>query len=123
MAAQTDLTLRPSVGPRWLYGVGAAGALGVGLAAGDLYPFGIALLTLCPLGSHVRHVGVRSALSEPNAITVIVLFYLLIFPLRALVVALSGYTDLVVVRGAVTGADLVSLLLLASASTTVLVET
>jgi hypothetical protein len=120
--AQSAAPVRERPHYRWLYAIGLAGAIAIGAAADHLYAVAIAALTLAPLVAHAAHVGPRNALSEPNAITVIVLFYLLVFPLRALVVVLTGYTDLVVVRRAVTANELVSVLLLASASTTTLVE-
>ena len=97
-------------------------AVALGAMSAGLYGVGIGLLTLLPLASHARHVGVRDMLSEPNAVTVIVWFYLFVFPLRGLVIALSGYTDMLFIRGTVTESDLVSILLLASAATTTLVE-
>jgi hypothetical protein len=106
----------------WLSPLCIAGALALGAASEHLYGFGIALLTLAPLMSHARHVGVRNMLSEPSGITVIVWFYLFVFPLRGLVIALSGYTDILHMRGFVTEDDLIAMLLLASAATTVLVE-
>ena len=62
------------------------------------------------------------SVSQGASITVIVWFYLFIFPLRGLVIALSGYTGVLNVRGTVTESELISILLLASAATTVLVE-
>jgi hypothetical protein len=87
-----------------------------------LYPVAVGLLTLAPLVSHARHVGIRNVLGQPSVVTVIVWFYLAVFPLRGLMVAASAYNDLVFLRGPINGRDLASMLLLASASTTVLVE-
>jgi O-antigen/teichoic acid export membrane protein len=105
-----------------LAGIGTLGAIGLGILGDHLYALTIALLTLGPLISHGRHVGVRKILTEPSAITVIVWFYFFVFPLRALVVVLSGYSDLMYLRVPITSSDVVSMLLLASAATTVLVE-
>lgn len=102
----------------------AACAVVLGVLSASSYGLyvGIGLITLLPLASHARHVGVRNMLSEPNTITVIVGFYLFIFPLRGLVIALSKYTDVLHNRELVTGSELVSILLLASVATAVLVE-
>jgi hypothetical protein len=105
-----------------VYLVGVCAAILIGLAAGDFYLPVIGLLTLAPVVSHVRHVGWRHAVTEPSAITLIVGFYVLFFPLRGLVIAESGYTDTVLPGLAISASDLVSLLFLASASTTALVE-
>jgi hypothetical protein len=102
----------------------AACAVALGVLSASAYGvyIGVGLIALLPLASHARHVGVRNMLSEPNTITVIVGFYLFIFPLRGLVVALSGFTDVLHNRQVVTGGEVVSVLLLASVATTVLVE-
>jgi hypothetical protein len=105
-----------------LLGLGAVAAAGVGLASSYLEPVVIGLVALLPVFAHVRHVGLRRAITEPSPITFIVAFYVFVFPLRAAVVAASGYTDLVFERNAITGSELTDVLFLASAGTTMLVE-
>ena len=111
-----------ALGEWWLYAVGIMVALLIGVESSHLYAVVIGLVTLAPLVSHARHVGWRHVLSEPSAATIIVGFYLAIFPLRALVIAASGYGDVYLAHGAVSPGDLVSVLLLASLATTALVE-
>lgn len=120
----TGLTLRgsaatPSV---LMYTLGAVAAGGIGIASNHLEPVLIALATLLPVVAHVRHVGLRRALTDPTPITFIVAFYVFVFPLRGLLIAASGYTDIQFERNAVTGRELTEVLLLASMGTTVLVE-
>lgn len=109
-------------GPWLAHIVGGGVALLLGLGSGHLTTVVVGVATLLPIFSHVRHVGWRRAIAEPSAVTIIVGFYLLAFPLRGLVIAASGYTDVFLARGPVSGNDLVAELLLASFATTVLVE-
>jgi len=116
-------TERSSERGSWMvYIFGYVVALLLGLGSGHLAPVVVGVGTLLPVFSHVRHVGLRRAIAEPSAATIIVGFYLLVFPLRGLVIAARGYTDVLLVRGPVSGADLATELLLASLATTVLVE-
>jgi hypothetical protein len=109
--------------PLLLAGLAGTGAAGVGFAVTrmDLIPVIVGAATLLPILSHVRWVGVRRAVTEPSAITLILLFYLCVFPQRGLVIALNDFTDVQFVF-TTSSDDLVSLLLLASLGTTVLVE-
>jgi len=94
----------------------------IGFEAHELEPVAIALVTLAPLASHARHVGLRHMLTEPSSATIIVWFYIAVFPLRALVIAASGYDDVYLARGVVPSNSLVAELLLASFATTALIE-
>ena len=102
--------------------LGGAAAILLGLGSDHLAPVAVGLVTLLPLVSHVRWVGWRRAIAEPSAATIIVGFYVAVFPLRGLVIAASGYTDVDFVRGVVSGEDLVAALVLASLATTALLE-
>lgn len=99
-----------------------AGAGLLGLTSAHLLPVVIGLAALAPVVAHVRHVGVRRAISEPSPITFIVAFYVLVFPARGLVMAATHYTDAQFGHMAVTGKNLTDVLLLASLGTTLLVE-
>lgn len=114
--------IRPVQPVGLVYLLGAAAAATIGLTSGHLEPVVVGLFSLLPVFSHVRHVGVRRAITEPRPVTFIVAFYFLVFPLRALVVAANHYTDVLFVHSAVTSADLTEVLFLASAGTTMLVE-
>jgi hypothetical protein len=105
------------------YALATITAAGIGWESKYLEPLLIGLVTLLPIFAHVRHVGLRRAIAEPTPITLIVAFYLFVFPLRGLVIAASGYRDILFVHRAVTGRDLTEVLFMASAGTTVLVET
>jgi hypothetical protein len=83
----------------------------------------VGIATLLPAFSHVRHVGARRAITEPSAVTVILGFYILVFPLRGVVIAASGYSDVFLARHPVSAHDLVIELMLASLATTALFET
>jgi hypothetical protein len=110
-------------GNPWAIYVSAIVAAGVvGIAADDLAPALVGAATLLPVASLVRHTGVRGALTEPTPALFIVGFYVAVFPLRALVIAASGYDDLILPSGPLGAAKMVPLLLLASAGTTLLVE-
>ena len=106
----------------WPSVLAVAAALLIGVESSHLIAVVIGLATLLPLFSHVRHVGVRDALAEPSAVTIIVFFYLLWFPVRALVIAASGYRDLTLLPGVVSSGEMVAVLLLASVANTALVE-
>lgn len=97
-------------------------AVSLGFAAGDLASSIVGLATLLPFFSHLRRVGFRHAITEPSAITIILLFYFFVFPLRGLVIGLSKYSDITIAHGSVSGTELAMTLLLASGATTVLVE-
>jgi hypothetical protein len=101
---------------------GVVGAAAIGALSSSLYTAAIGILTLAPLGAHARHVGWRNVLTEANVATAVVWFYIAVFPLRAAVVASSGYSDLIFLRGPVTSHALLQLLFLAAVATTVLVE-
>lgn len=98
------------------------GAVLLGAAALHLDGVAVGVVSLLPLIAHARRTGLRRALTEPSAATIIVLFYLAIFPLRALGMVLAGYQNIDLVRGTVSGADVVAALVLASLATTALVE-
>jgi len=128
-SGQRESTNRDLIGARLdslgviaLYGLALAAAAALGLLVSDLYVVGIGALTLAPLASHARHVGIKRVLSEPTVITVIVWFYVGVFPLRGLAVAISHEQDLIFLRGPISSNDLVSMLLLAAACTTLLIE-
>lgn len=104
------------------YVAGCAAAAAIGLASNHLAPVLVGLAALLPVLAHVRHVGPRRAVTEPSPILFIVAFYFFVFPLRGLVIATSGYTDVIFGHRAVTGAELAKVLLLASMGTTALVE-
>ena len=106
----------------WPYVLAVAAALLIGFESSHLYAVVVGLATLLPLFSHVRRVGLRDAVTEPSAVTIIVGFYVFWFPLRGLVIVASGYGDVFLSRGAVSSSDLVAMLLLASGATTALVE-
>jgi len=106
----------------WACALAVAVALLIGFESSHLSSIVVGLATLLPLFSHIRRVGLRDAFTEPSAVTIIVGFYFFIFPLRALVIAASGYGDVFLSRGAVSSGELVAVLLLASAATTALVE-
>lgn len=115
-----------SGGTRWKPGARAgivAVAILLGLATSrlDLIPLLVGVATLLPLASHVRWVGLRRAITEPSVVTIIVFFYLSVFPQRGLAITLNDFAD---VRFALTAADadLAWALLLASLGTTALVE-
>jgi O-antigen/teichoic acid export membrane protein len=93
-----------------------------GIFANHLAPVAVGLAALLPLVSHVRWVGWRRALTEPSVPTIIVIFYVFVFPLRALVIVASHFTDVQFAHQGVTSGELTSMVLLASAGTTVLVE-
>lgn len=82
----------------------------------------IGAISLLPFFAHVRWVGVRRAIVEPSAPTIILIFYLFIFPMRGLAIALADYGNIDVARHSVTGVDLAVTLLLASAGTVAIVE-
>jgi hypothetical protein len=105
-----------------LYLVAAVAAAVIGLLSAGLIVVIVGAACLLPILLHVRRTGLRRAVTEPNPITLILIFYLLVFPLRGLVIAASGTTDLLLPRWPVSGRDLSDVLLLAAAGTTVLVE-
>jgi hypothetical protein len=102
--------------------VGVIAACAIGLFSSHLQAIPIALLSLLPVFAHVRHVGLRRALTEPTPAAFIVAFYVLVFPLRGLVMAASHYTDVLFGHSAVTARDLENVLALASIGTTLLIE-
>jgi hypothetical protein len=104
------------------YIIAVAGALLIGVESSRLPIIIVGLATLLPLFSHVRRVGLRDAFAEPSAVTIIVAFYLFVFPLRGLVIAASGYGETFLARGGVSSSETVAVLLLASLATTALVE-
>jgi hypothetical protein len=106
----------------WTYVIAVAAALLIGLESSHLFGVVVGLATLLPLFSHIRHVGLREVFAEPSAATIIVGFYLFVFPLRALVIAASGYGDVFLAHGTVSSSDVVAMLLLASVATTTLIE-
>jgi hypothetical protein len=99
-----------------------ASAVLLGAVAGHLDGLAVAAISLLPLAAHARRTGIKRALTEPSAATILVLFYLAIFPLRALGMAIAGYANIDLVRGTVTSSDVIDALVLASVATTVLVE-
>lgn len=109
-------------GPAHLIGAVCLAALAVGLVADQLTFLPIGLLTLLPGVSHARWVGLRNALTEPNAATVIVIFYLFVFPLRGLVIAATGFTDVQFDPFPITASDLIAELALASLGTAAIIE-
>src|SRR5215217_7264505 len=83
---------------RWLTPRTAAGILAVlatsvllGYVVASLNVFValIAAVTLLPVLSHIRWVGVRRAITEPSPVTLILVFYVFAFPQRGAVVAVS----------------------------------
>jgi hypothetical protein len=100
----------------------AAAAISLGLIAGHLVGFLVGIATLLPLASHARWVGLRRAITEPTAATIVLYFYVFVFPLRGLAMVAGDFSGLVLVRGSVSTSELVSLLLLASLGTTAFVE-
>lgn len=106
----------------WPYAIAVPAALLIGFESSYLLAVAVGLATLLPLFSQIRHLGWRHAFTQPSAATIIVGFYLFVFPLRALVVAASGYDDVFLAHGAVSSNDVIGVLLLASAATTALIE-
>lgn len=102
--------------------LGVAAAASVGYAATLGVTGAVALATLLPLVSHVRWVGPRRAFSEPSAVTIVLVFYLFIFPLRGLAMAASNYEHLEYILRGVTPSEVANALLLASLATTLFVE-
>jgi hypothetical protein len=102
--------------------LGLALSVLLGLAASRLMGVAVAVVTLLPILSHIRCVGPRRAITEPSIATLIVVFYTAVFPLRGLGIVLSGYTNIDLVLGTVSSAELVAELVLASLATTVLIE-
>lgn len=101
----------------------AGAALIAAVAPGVATTALVAAATLLPVLVHARHVGWRGFAGEPSAATIIVLFYVFVFPLRGLVIALSGYADVDLIAGGLTNARALAIeLLIASAGTAVLVE-
>ncbi len=105
-----------------MYFIAGVAAAGIGLVTNWLPAVAIGLITLLPLASHIRWVGARRALTEPSAVTIILFFYLTIFPLRGLVIAADGYTNVEFVLERVTANQLVQTLILAALATTAFVE-
>jgi hypothetical protein len=100
-------------------------ALVLGLAAaiaGSDVVIVVGLITLAPVFAHVRHVGWRAAVTEPSAMTFVVAFYVLFFPVRGLVLYDAKLTDLQYATLPVTMRALGSLLIWASICVTALVE-
>lgn len=112
--------LRSSSGAVAVLGCGVA--VLVGLSAAHLYAPIVGVVTLLPVFSHTRRTGLRGALREPSVVVVIVAFYVFVFPLRGLVIAASGYHDVVLAHNVVTGSDLSFVLVVASIGTAALVE-
>lgn len=109
----------------WALPAVLSAALCLGLVAsltpGVVIALPVAAISLLPLAAHARWVGITRALTEPSAMTVIVIFYLFVFPLRGLAFALSDYENVEIVRHAVHASDLVWILMLASLGTTAMV--
>src|SRR4051812_8040859 len=122
-AAQRRLSRAPELASLASIGTAALVAVAVGAAVGfaDVPAAMLTLGTLLPVAAHVRWVGVRRALSEPSPATVILLFYLSVFPQRGLAIATSDFTKIKFAVGA-TRADLAATLMLASLCTTLLIE-
>jgi hypothetical protein len=72
--------------------------------------------------SHMRWVGARRAITEPSIATVILFFYVSVFPLRGIMVAASHLSDIEFVHGTQSYSEVASLLALAGVATTVLIE-
>lgn len=108
--------------PRVLVVLACGAAILVGASAGKGVAPLVALVTLLPLVSHVRWVGFRRAVTEPSAATIILVFYIFVFPLRGLVIAANDFTDVQAAPESVTSSELILMLVLASVATTVLVE-
>lgn len=79
-------------------------------------------LTLLPVVSHIRWVGVRDAISEPSVATVVVIFYMFVFPLRGLALALTNFTSVDLAANVIDTEELLSVLALVSVGTTAFVE-
>lgn len=94
---------------------GAFAASSLGLMAA------VAAVALAPPAAHVWRVGWRRAITEPTPAAIIVLFYLAVFPQRALTIALGGYEDVLFVPLPTDGQELAAVLLLASVVTTAIV--
>lgn len=99
-----------------------AAAASFGVVANQLAWVLTGLMTLLPVASHVRWVGWRRALTEPSFVTIILFFYISVFPQRGLAIATSSYSPIELTVGRVTGAELTLTLALASVGTTLLVE-
>jgi len=99
----------------------ASALLGVAASLVNVTAVLMAAVTLLPVASHVRWVGFRAAVSEPSPVTLILFFYLCVFPQRGLVIAANQFTDVKFALTATTE-DLAATLLLASLGTTVFVE-
>lgn len=78
--------------------------------------------SLMPIAASARRLGLRRTFSEPTAATIILLFYVAIFPQRALVIALDGYDNVLFAPERVTPMALAVTLTLAAVATTVLLE-
>jgi hypothetical protein len=94
----------------------------VAAVAGSTVVVVVGLISLAPVLAHVRHVGWRAAITEPSAMTFVVAFYVLFFPVRGLVLYDAKLTDLQYATLPVSTRDLGSLLIWASICVTVLVE-
>jgi len=103
------------------FAVGVAGLLG--LASSHLVPVMVGTASCLPIFSYLRHTGWGRAVTEPTPATIIIGFYILVIPARALVIAASGYTDVLQLPGAISSKDMVPVLLLLSMGTTTLLET
>jgi hypothetical protein len=107
----------------WIASAVAAAVVGVavgtdpGLTAALL----VGAMSLAPFVVHVRFVGYGRALTEPTAAGIILIFYLFVFPLRGLVIALNDYRNVEIARHVITPSDMAVTLLLASLGTTVIV--
>lgn len=120
-ARSSDWRRRPSLAA---IVVACVAAVALGFASTRLNPTWVAVgaITLLPVVSHIRWVGLKRAIAEPSVITIVLFFYLSVFPQRGLVIALNHFRD-VAFGYTVTSLDLVGTLVLAGLGTTAFVET
>lgn len=104
----------------WL--VAGAGAVCTGIVVARVSAALVAVVALLPIASHIRWVGWRGAFREPSAISVILLFYIFIFPLRGLALYLQGGTAVSFLGQTVRDIDLALVLSLAGVGTLLFTE-
>ncbi len=97
-------------------------AVAIGYLSPWLSGVAVGLICLLPFFSHLHWVGYRRAFAEPSAVTVVLVFYVFVFPLRGLSLVLGhfAYTE-PILRG-VSTRDVVTTLILASVATSLFVE-
>lgn len=94
--------------------VGLATSAVVGYAGLRAVSVAIGVLTLLPVAIHLRVVGWSRAFSEPSAATIVVLFYLSVFPLRALAFVAGGASPEGFLLGSLKSEQLTQALLVAA---------